>query len=346
MKYQFQFTDSSFYIIILTVILIFTIAFLILITMKKEESVNWNWYFIFIPLYIIDIFLFALILKVNKVIASYGQNGAENEEYNTGCFEDDEKNRLKQKRRQKIKNFIKNIFLKKAFILFILFVAQQILVIIYLSNSDLLSPLKLAIPYILYEIYTFGINLYQTYIYFKVRKETQTTIMEEKNKPFHFLTRTYIIQIYRVIQTILIFTNLENHYTSWSIIFIPSYLLALIMYIRLKCTEPNLAKTYNFFLVPFFIFYYPTLILLVIYLCNYSYSFIITCIPIFIVMGIGLCCISCCVCVFKTEGKFDSSRLSIPSNSISYISEEKQIESSDMSRYINCNSSNEIRINI
>ncbi|ORX73411.1 DnaJ-domain-containing protein [Anaeromyces robustus] len=341
----------SFYIIIITIILIFAVIFLILITLRKEKSVTWNWFIIFIPLYIIDVLLFSFLIKISKVIANYGQNGTANEEYNkTGCFEDDESNRLRQIRRQKIKNFIKNFIFNKALILFILFVAQQFLVIVYLYDPKLLSPLQLAIPYILYEIFILGISIYQTYMYFKNRKETQTTIMEEKNEPIHFLTRTYIVQIYRVIQMILIFTNLENHYASWSIIFIPSYLLALIMYIRLQCTESNMAKTYSFFLVPFFIFYYPTLILLVIYLCNYPYSFIITCIPVFIVMGIGLCCISCCVCAYNTEGKFDSSRISIPNtNSISYISEDKQIESSEMinmDRFLNPSLSNDIRINI
>jgi len=340
----------SFYIVVFTIILIFAIIFLIFITLKKEESIIWSWFIIFIPLYIIDILLFAFLLKVNKIIANYGENGTENEEYKTGCFEDDEAQRIKQIRRQKIKKFIKNFLFNKAFILFILFVIQQFFVIIYLYNSKFLSPLQLAIPYILYEIFIFGISIYQTFLYFKKRKETQATVMEEKNEPIHFLTRTYLVQIYRVIQMILIFTNLENQYAPWSIIFIPSYLLVLIMYIRLQCTEPNLAKTYYFFLVPFFIFYYPTLILLVIYLCNYPYSFIITCIPIFIVMGIGLCCISCCVYSFNTERGFDSTRISIPStNSISYISEDKQIESADMAnmgRYINSTSSNETRINI
>jgi len=317
----------SFYIVIFTVILIFTILFLVFITLRKQETVTWSWGIIFIPLYIIDILLFAFIVKINKIITNYDKKDEDNGFY--GDFDD----RVKQQRINKFKQFFKSFILNKSFLLFVIFIAQQILVVVYLCDSTLLSAFQLAIPYIIYEIIIFGIEIYQTYIYFKNR-DPMSAVLEEKNEPYQFITRTYIVQFYRVIQMTLIFTNLEHHYASWSVIFIPSYLLAFIMFARLQCTESNLAKTYYFFLIPFFIFYYPTLILLVIYLCKYSYSFIITCIPVFIVMGISLCCLSCCLCSFNQEN-FDSSKLSFNNNS-SYISEDKQIEYSN----------NEVRINI
>ncbi|KAG4088489.1 DnaJ-domain-containing protein [Neocallimastix lanati (nom. inval.)] len=317
----------SFYIVIFTVILFFTILFLIFINLRKQETVTWSWGIIFIPLYIIDILLFAFIVKVNKIITNYDNKDEDNGFH--GDFDD----RVKQQRINKFKQFFKSFILSKSFLLFVIFIAQQILVVIYLCDSSLLSAFQLAIPYIIYEVIIFGIEIYQTYIYFKDR-DPMSAVLEEKNEPYQFITRTYIVQFYRVIQMTLIFTNLEHHYASWGVIFIPSYLLIFIMFARLQCTESNLAKTYYFFLVPFFIFYYPTLILLVIYLCKYSYSFIITCIPVFIVMGISLCCLSCCLCSFNQEN-FDSSKLSFNNNS-SYISEDKQIEYSN----------NEVRINI
>lgn len=321
----------SFYIIIFTVILIFTVLFLIFISLRKQESLTWNWYFIFIPLYVIDILLFIFIVKVNKIIANYNKNDED-----TGFYEDYNE-RIKQERINKLKKFIKTYILNKSFILYVLFIAQQLLVIIYLCDSTLITVFQLAIPYIIYEVIIFCVEIYQTFIYFKNR-DPNSAVLEEKNEPYQFITRTFIVQFYRIIQMTLIFVNLENNFASWSIIFIPSYLLAFIMFIRLQCTEPNLSKTYYFFLIPFYIFYYPTLILLVIYLCKYSYSFIITCIPVFIVMGISLCCLSCCLCSFNQEA-FDSTRLSFNTNSVSYISEDKQIE------YEN-HDNNEIKINI
>jgi len=321
----------SSYIVIFTIILIFTIVFLVFITLRKQESLTWSWFIIFIPLYVIDVLLLIFIVKVNKTIANYNRND------DSARFYDDYNERLKHERINKIKRVFKTYIFNKAFIFYLLFIAQQLLVILYLCDSTIISVLQLAIPYIIYEVIVFGIELYQTYIYFKIR-DSSSALLEERNEPYHFIIRTFIVQFYRVIQMTLIFANLDHQFTSWSIIFIPSYLLAFIMFIRLRCTEPNLAKTYYFFLIPFYIFYYPTLILLVIYLCKYSYSFIITCIPVFIVMGISLFCLSCCLCSFNQEG-FDSTKLSFNTNSMSYISEDKQIE---YESYGN----NEIRINI
>jgi len=310
----------SFYIIIFTIILIFAVVFLIFINMRKQESLTWSWFIIFIPLYIIDVVLFIFIIKVNKIIFGYG-NG--NEE--TGFYEDYNE-KLRQQRNNKIKKFIKAFILNKSFLLYVLFIAQQFLIIIYLCDNTLLNPYQLAIPYIIYEVVILGVGLYQTYIYFKNRNGNVATV-EERNAPYQFIIRTFIIQIYRIVQMALIFINIDRHFASWAIIFIPSYLLAIFIFVRLYCTEPNLAKTYCFFVIPFLIVFYPTLILLVIYLCKYSYSFIITCIPVFIVMGLSLCCISCCLCSFTQEG-FDSTKLSF--SNPSYISEDKQIESANM----------------
>ncbi|KAL6627935.1 DnaJ-domain-containing protein [Neocallimastix sp. 'constans'] len=323
----------SFYIIIFTIILIFSVIFLIFITLRKQETLKWSWFIIFIPLYIIDVLLFAFISKVNKTMANYDNNNKDK----NGFFKKT-KDELKKDRLNEYKNFIKTFILNKSFFLYLIFVAQQILIIIYLYNSNILSALQLAIPYIIYEVVILCVKIYEIYLYFKNR-DPNSAVLEERNEPYQFLTRTFIIQFYRVIQMTLIFINLEHYYASWSIIFIPSYLLVFIMFVRLQCTEPNLAKAYYMFLIPFFIFYYPTLILLVIYLCKYSYSFIITCIPVFIVMGISLCCLSCCVCSFNQE-IFDSTKLSFNTNGTSYISEDKQIE------YENENENNEVRITI
>jgi len=311
----------SFYIIIFTVILLFAVLFLTFITMRKQETVTWSWCIVFVPLYIIDVLLFVFIFKVNKIISGY-----DNKEAKAG-FYDDSSERLKQQRMSNIKKFITAFVLNKSFLLYVIFIVQQILIIIYLCDNTLLSPYQVAIPYVIYEVILFGVHLYQTYLYFQNRKKN-TALVEGRNEPHHFIIRTFILQFYRVIQMALIFINIDRHFASWSVIFIPSYLLAIFIFIRLRCTEPNLAKTYLFFVIPFLIVFYPTLILLVIYLCKYPYSFIITCIPVFIVVGISLCCLSCCLCTFNQE-TFDSSRISMNLNnaSLNYIPEEKQIES-------------------
>jgi hypothetical protein len=324
----------SFYIVVITFILIFSVIFLVFISMRKQEKITWSWCIIFIPLYIIDVFLFVFIYKVNKIISGYG-----NKDKNSRFYEDSSDN-LKKQRINNMKNFIVSFILNKSFFLYVIFIAQQILVIIYLCNNTLLKPYQLAIPYIIYEVVLAGVGLYKTYLYYKNRKEN-AAIVEERNEPHHFIIRTFIIQVYRIIQMALIFLNIEFHFASWAVIFIPSYLLAIIIFVRLFCTEPNLAKTYLLFVIPFLFVFYPTLILLVIYLCKYSYAFIITCIPVFVVMAICICCFSCCLCSFN-QSQFVGNQLSVnlSNNSNSYIPEEKQIESFNMSTL------NEVEINI
>ncbi|ORX44890.1 DnaJ-domain-containing protein [Piromyces finnis] len=325
----------SFYIILFTVILVFAVIFLTLITMRKQKTVTWSWCIIFIPLYIIDVLLFIFIYKVNKIISGYGHKDA------NAAFYEDSSERLRQQRIQNMKKFLTSFILNKSFLLYVIFIAQQILIVIYLCDNTIITPFQLAIPYIIYEVVLLGVGIYQTYLYYKNREENASPI-EERNEPHQFIIRTFILQVFRIIQMTFIFVNLDSHFASWGIIFIPSYLLFVFIFVRLYCTEPNLAKTYLFFVIPFLIVYYPTLILLVIYLCKYSYSFIITCIPVFIVMGISLCCLSCCLCSINQE-TFDSTRLSMSlnSSSISYIPEEKQIESFSLGP-----SSNEVKINI
>ncbi|OUM58733.1 hypothetical protein PIROE2DRAFT_15908 [Piromyces sp. E2] len=320
----------SFYIVIISIILIFAIVFLTFISLRKQESLTWSWFIIFIPLYIIDVLLFVFIYKVNKIISGYG-----NKDPNSGFYEDN-----KEQRFNSMKKFIISFILNKSFFLYVIFIAQQILIVIYLCDNTLLKPYQLAIPYIVYEVVLLGVGIYKTYIYFKNRKESAAPV-EERNEPHHFIIRTFIIQIYRIIQMTLIFLNIGLNFASWAVIFIPSYLLAIIIFIRLFCTEPNLAKTYLLFVIPFLFIYYPTLIFLVIYLCKYSYAFIITCIPVFVIMAICICCFSCCLCSFN-QSSFVGNQISVnlSNTSNSYIPEEKQIES------FNTNSVNEVEINI
>jgi len=320
----------SFYIIILTIILTFTVIFLVFISLRKQESLTWNWFIIFLPLFIIDVLLYTIIIKVNKIITGYDND-------DTGIY-DDTNEKLKQQRISKIKKFVKTFIYNKAIILYILFIAQQILIAIHLCDNTLLTPYQLAIPYIIYEIAFICIGIYETLDFYKHKDENSALL--ERNEPYQFIIRTFIIQIYRIIQMTLIFVNMDVHFVSWSVIFIPSYLLIFIMLVRLIFTEPTIAKTYLILLIPFFIIYYPTLILLVIYLCKYPYSFIITCIPIFIVVGIVLCCFSCCLCSCNLN-TLHSNRINIANNSLQvYPSEIKQIE------FINNQLSNDCKINI
>jgi len=312
----------SFYIIVFTVILTFTILFLVFVSLRKQKTLNWNWFIVFIPLFVIDVFLYTFIIKVSKIITGYNND-------DTGFYEDVNE-KLKHQRINKIKKFLKTFIFNKILILYVLFIAQQILIIIYLCDNSLLTPYQLAIPYIIYEAAIFCIGLYETFIYFK--KKDESSVHLERNAPYQFIIRTFLIQIYRIIQMALIFINMDVHFVSWSVIFIPSYLLIFIILVRLLCTEPTIAKTYLILLIPFFIIYYPTLILLVIYLCKYPYSFIITCIPVFIVIGITLCCFSCCLCSYNFDfDSLDSKKANITNTTLSYISENKQIE------YINNN---------
>lgn len=331
------------YFVLMAIFLIMTVVFLIFLSLRKGNSINWNWYVVFVPLYVIDVLIIYLMIKGN--IISEKMNGNREDEENVGYYENRHK-REQAIRLKRFKKMCKIILWNKFNVIYLIFLAQQALIIIYLQDSTIYSPYIMIIPYAVYELISFIYSIISVIKFIIAKKKIlaerqseegtfRTSAEDITSKPLIlFLMKTFSMQIYRILQVALIVINLDQDIMSWAVVFIPSFLIPIFIEINVFIYSTEMIKNIKICLIPFYIIFYSTLILLVIYLCKYSYSFIITCIPVFIIIGLAFCCVSCCICgscashSLETAASMNSNRLSsLATISSSYISEDKQIES-------------------
>ncbi|CEI90399.1 hypothetical protein RMCBS344292_04725 [Rhizopus microsporus] len=258
---------------ILSLIFVCIIFWLVFICLKVDSSVRWPWSVVFIPLWIIDGLILWMSLHYFRNSNSMNKHSSHVHDDEDEGEEDEEELLLNEGRYKK--SIISRCIPLIECVLIILF---QVLVVLYLDGYPVYLPCILA-PYYGFEV-----------------------IHSLFNGKSGWVTRLVIL----IQLTCIVF-----YHKDWVIVFIPTYLLGLFYFLKLwrqyrhfaRMGNQELAQQAKSLVFAATILYcllatlfYTVLGLIIARLKGMvQIRLIVILIPIFIIMGIMLCCSGCCL---------------------------------------------------
>jgi hypothetical protein len=274
-----------------TFVLGLLITFPSLLSARIDEMINWSYILVFIPLFIVDAIV--LILVITAKMEKHGEDDV-----------------LLQSERTKA------IVTKVLLIVYIgLFCAFQFLICAKLDNIASLSWWIVAIPWFILELMNFVQTTMATIVQIK------EPIFEAFNQQDHAEPRklrfgescmvvfsNYSFIAIRVVQAVLIFWKLNGAECEWRLVFLPTWLMGGIEFIRLTYllivarrslkAEPYqvaIAQLVFFFIWAALFYTFMGLLINRLQSTNGLPTAAVVLIPIFIVLSILFCCCCCCL---------------------------------------------------
>jgi hypothetical protein len=273
-----------------TFVLGLLITFPSLLSARIDEKINWSYILVFIPLFIVDAIV--LILAITAKMEKHGDDDV-----------------LPRSDRTKA------IVMKALLVVYIgLFCAFQFLICAKLDNIASLSWWVVAIPWFILELINFAQTTMTTLV--QLREPVFETNQQEHAEPRKLglaescmiVFSNYAFLTIRIIQVALIFWKLGDVDCAWGLVFLPTWLMGAIEFIRLtylfvvarrnsKAEALQIAIAQLVFFLIWAALFYTFMGLLVNRLerTDGLPTAAVVLIPLFIVLSIVFCCCCCCL---------------------------------------------------
>ncbi|KAF9174223.1 hypothetical protein BGX21_010877 [Mortierella sp. AD011] len=289
----------------LSVLLALAIIFFSFLAVRLDNKVSWNYYVVFIPVWILDFILLSMVViqATQPVNIDEEDDQEENEDGDTTPMAQEERkaNKLKGLKRQRIMGS------GIALIIILLVIAFQVLIVKKANDPSSISGPAVFTPYFILE----AILVIYAIIKLTVRLRSEAYADVPLKKKLIVVFEGLWWKVIRLALAILIMYRIDDKITcSWGVIFIPLYLVGLKYLIQIITSYKSYSKMDNtemkqqgqaLSIVLGVVFVvigsisYVLIGLLAAKLDGHSYSVARVLVPVFVTLGILLCCSGCCL---------------------------------------------------
>lgn len=314
----------NYFFIFGSILLAILILFPTFVSLRVDHKVLWSWAVVFIPLFVVDAVVF-LGLLVNPAgdEEGYVEIGEEDEHEEEGTsYEENRADRILRNEERKMKRRKQGILMKGIrVVIFLLVLTFQILIVLRLDKIINLRWILIFAPWFAVELY----NLIQTLRNLKDQLKKGVLAppsmdpeslhdqppLQQLNPTQKILLTlsTITFPVLRILQLVLLALKLDATLTgTWSLIFLPTWMWGIVTILLFFAEYKTIPETMgpNPQRVAFFArviiktvlaaVFYAGIGMLVVRLANgTSPSVAVVLVPVFIVLGLILCCTCCCL---------------------------------------------------
>ncbi|KAG0002649.1 hypothetical protein BGZ80_007487 [Entomortierella chlamydospora] len=321
----------------LSVLLALAIIFFSFLAVRLDNKVNWNYYVVFIPVWILDFILLAMVViqATQPVNIDEEDDQEENEDGDTTPMAQEERkaNKLKGLKRQRIMGS------GIALIIILLVIAFQVLIVKKANDPSSISGPAVFTPYFILE----AILVIYAIIKLTVRLRSEAYADVPLKKKLIVVFEGLWWKVIRLALAILIMYRIDDRITcSWGVVFIPLYLVGLKYLIQIIASYRSYSKMDNpemkqqgqaLSIVLGVVFVvvgsisYVLIGLLAAKLDGHSYSIARVLVPVFVTLGILLCCSGCCLpCLLLGNADMDDEMMEREGAEVRMVSPNLRIE--------------------
>ncbi|KAF9979365.1 hypothetical protein BGZ73_000059 [Actinomortierella ambigua] len=329
----------------LSMLLILGLIFLSFLAVRVDGKVDWNYAVVFIPLWILSaIIIGGLILQLRAPIELDDDEDDEDHRHehdgsdggsSTRPMAQEDRREKKRKRMERLKRAALSVRLLNIslFTLFEVFIVRKA------NDPTSMSATAVFAPYFALEGVHFLIDLVKLWVAFQELSAHSVPLSSKLNLAFEELWWDVV----RTVQAVLIMLRVDSKIVcSWHLVFLPLYLCGvkylvqiILMWRKFSTmqTEELRQQGKSVVLVSAIAFVvvgslaYSMLALLASRLDGHSYRVSTVMIPLFIVLGILLCCSGCCLpCMLFTSRIADDDIIGREDAEVRVVSPNLRIE--------------------